>query len=68
MEVSDATLAMGNGKDVALRLGLRESDKGFRQITLCAGSLKLSRSDGQPLTLVQFIAFGERYWNDFAAR
>jgi len=34
VEVSDATLAMGNGKDVALRLGLRESDKGFRQITL----------------------------------
>jgi hypothetical protein len=67
-EVSDATLAVGDGAGVALTLGILKTDGSYREAFVRAESLLLLRSDGQQLDLEEFVKLGQAYWDAFATR
>lgn len=64
LDVSDASVAQGDGR-VAFRLGgMRDSD--WRELFISAGSLTILRSDGDPFDLEALVALGDAYWEEFA--
>jgi hypothetical protein len=62
LDVSDASVAHGDGA-VAFRLGgMRDSD--WREVFISARSLTILRSDGEPFDLDRLVALGDAYWEE----
>jgi len=52
----------------ALRMGLHVNDANYPGLYVRCTEMQVSRSDGEPLLLEEFLQMGEDYWEDFADR
>jgi hypothetical protein len=67
-EFSTGELALDESGAVAVRLGILMGGGHWYEVFVRAESLTVTRSDRQPLSLQQFMQFGNAYWKAFAAR
>jgi hypothetical protein len=66
-EITDGEVARG-GVTVALRLGVLMSGGEWYNVFLRAEHLTVRRSDDRDITLEEFLALGNAYWEAFANR
>lgn len=71
LDISDAALFLADGVAMFVLGGSHEDeqyDDIYCEVCLSGSALRVTRSDGQPFSLEELIARGDRYWEAFSER